>query len=208
MKFSLLPKEYQFFVMFDKQASWAVEAAKCFKDLATIGKFDDESIQRMHTIEHRADDVTHEIISKLNMTFITPFDREDIHMLAHEMDNIVDMIHTIAKSMKLYKLNEVNTELIQFAELIEKSVGGVAKAVNGLREHKKTQTVIEQCIEVNRLENLGDQLRDLVIGRLFESGQDPLTIIKWKEIYQAAETVLDQCEDVANVVESILVKQA
>jgi uncharacterized protein len=208
MKFSLLPKEYQFFVMFDKQASWAVEAAKCFKDLATIGKFDDESIQRMHEIEHRADDVTHEIISKLNMTFITPFDREDIHMLAHEMDNIVDMIHTIAKSMKLYKLNEVNTELIQFAELIEKSVGGVAKAVNGLREHKKTQTVIEQCIEVNRLENLGDQLRDLVIGRLFESGQDPLTIIKWKEIYQTAETVLDQCEDVANVVESILVKQA
>jgi uncharacterized protein len=208
MKFSLLPKEFQFFVYFDKQASWAVEASKFFRELAMSGNFGDESIQRMTEIEHRCDDVTHEIINKLNMTFITPFDREDIHALAHEMDNIVDMIHTIAKSMRLYKLNVADPDLIQFSEIILKSVSAVAKAVNGLRDHKKPQSIIDNCIDVNKFENEGDVLRDIVIAKLFDSNLDPITIIKWKEIYQNAETVLDQCEDVANVVESILVKQA
>ncbi len=208
MKFSLLPKEFQFFVLFDKQASWAVEAAKFFKELAMSGKFDDEGIQRMHDIEHKCDDVTHEIIHSLNKTFITPFDREDIHALAHEMDSIVDIIHTMAKRMRLYKLQVVNQELIQFAEIIEKSVGALARAINAMREMKSSQVVLENCIEINRLENVGDQLRDMVIGKLFDNEHDPVSIIKWKEIYQDAETVLDQCEDVANVVESILVKQA
>lgn len=207
MKFSLLPKEFQFFVLFDKQAAWAVEAARCFKELATYGKFDDDGVQLMNNIEHKADDVTHEIISNLNRTFITPFDREDIHALAHEMDTVVDIIHTMTKRMRLYKINEINQDLIQFAEIIEKSVGALARAVSGLRDLKKPQLIMDNCIEANRLENVGDQLRDMVIGKLFDDNTDPIKIIKWKEIYQDAETVLDQCEDVANVVESIMVKQ-
>ena len=208
MGFSFLPKEFKFFVLFDKQASWAVEAARCFKELAVSGKFDDEGILRMHTIEHKCDDVTHDIINKLNSTFITPFDREDIHALAHELDSVVDLIHVVTKRMRLYKLTVVNAEVIQFAEVIEKSVGALAKAVNGLRDIKNSQLILDSCIEINRLENMGDQLRDTVIGKLFEEERDPISIIKWKEIYQDAETVLDQCEDVANVVESIMVKQA
>jgi hypothetical protein len=208
MRFSLLPKEFQFFTLFDKQASWAVEAARFFKELAVSGKFDDDNIQRMHDIEHKCDEVTHEIIYSLNKTFITPFDREDIHSLAHELDTVVDIIHTIIKRMRLYKLTTSNPELVQFAEVIEKSVAALARAVSGLRHLKHTQEVMENCIEINRLENVGDQLRDQVIGGLFENNQDAISIIKWKEIYQDAETVLDQCEDVANVVESILVKQA
>ncbi len=203
-----LPKEYKFFDLFDKQAGFAVEAANLFKELAMGGKFDDESANRMHDIEHNCDDVTHDIINKLNRTFITPFDREDIHALAHELDTVIDLINTTTSRMRLFKLSKVNKQLIQFSELIEQSVGALAKAVKSLRDTKRHLEVNQYCIEINRLENLGDQLRDESIGDLFAKSKDPINIIKWKEIFTEAETVLDACEDVANIVESILVKQA
>ncbi len=203
-----LPKEYQFFDLFDKQAGFAVEAANLFKELASGGKFDDDSANRMHDIEHSCDDVTHDIINKLNRTFITPFDREDIHALAHELDTVIDLINTTTSRMRLFKLSKVNKKLIQFSDLIEQSVGALAKAVKSLRDAKRHHEVNQYCIEINRLENLGDQLRDESIGDLFANSKDPIHIIKWKEIFTEAETVLDACEDVANIVESILVKQA
>jgi len=203
-----LPKEFQFFDLFDKQAGFAVEAASLFKDLARNGKFMDDSAGRMHVIEHHCDDVTHEIINKLNRTFITPFDREDIHALAHELDTVVDLINTTTSRMRLFKLSKVNKKLIQFSDLIEQSVGALSKAVKSMRDGKQLERVNQYCIEINRLENEGDQLRDESIGDLFAKSKDPIHIIKWKEIFTEAETVLDACEDVANIVESILVKQA
>jgi len=209
MKFSLLPKEFQFFDMFDKMANDAIDAAKCFKDFAIKGTFDDAAIEKMHLIETRCDEVTHEIIDKLNRTFITPFDREDIYALAHEFDSVIDIIHAMTNRMRLYNLhNSINKDLIKFAELIEKSVLCLANTVRGLRNLKQMKELSERLIEINTLENQGDQLRDEVLGKLFDNASDPLYVIKWKDIFMDAETVLDQCEDVGNIVEAILVKQA
>lgn len=208
MFFRFLPKEFNFFNLFEKQVGFAVDAAVYFKELVSKGPVDDRSLQKMHDIEHQADDVAHTIIDQLNKTFITPFDREDIHALAKELDDIVDMIYTISSRLKVYKLTKVNKNLIEFASVIEQSVRGVECAVKGLRETKLNHSVSASCVEINRLENLGDTMRDKMLAELFETEKDPIAVIKWKEIYQEAETVLDICEDVAHVVGSILMKQA
>lgn len=208
MKFSLLPKEYQFFDLFDRMAADAIDAASCFKEFAVSGTFDNEANEKMRTIEMRCDDATHEIIDRLNRTFITPFDREDIYSLAHEFDSVVDIIHAMTNRMRLYNLHKsVNEDLIKFAELIKKSVDCLSNAVRGLRDLKHKKHISNCCIEVNTLENHGDQLRDEVLSKLFQNGGDPLYVIKWKDIFMDAETVLDKCEDVANIVEAILIKQ-
>ena len=208
MGFSLIPKEVQFFDLFDKQAEVINIAAAAFKDLAANGKFDDAGIERMKDIEHQCDEITHDIIDKLNRSFITPFDREDIYELAHELDDLVDMLYSVSKRMRLYKLNGVNPDLLKFAELIESSVRCLGKALGGLRHSKHHRPILVSCIEINRLENDGDHLRDQVIGKLFDDGGDAMQVIKWKEIFEGVETCLDICEDISNVIESILVKNA
>jgi len=203
-----LPKEFNFFDLFEKQVLVAVQAAGYLKELVSKGNVDEVALKRMHDIEHQGDEVSHTIIDHLNKTFITPFDREDIHALTKELDDITDMIYAIVKRMKIYKVNKVNKSLVEFSVVIEQSVLGVASAVKGLRTMKSSQDVTKACMEINRLENVGDNMRDKLLTELFETEKDPITVIKWKEIYQDAETVLDVCEDVAHVVESILVKQA
>jgi hypothetical protein len=208
MLFRFLPKEFNFFDLFEKQAQYAVDAAECFKELVSKKVLDEESLTKMHDIEHQGDDVAHTILDNLNKTFITPFDREDIHALAKELDDITDMLYTIVNRMKVYKVEGDNKNLLEFSLLINESARAVLRAVKGLRDAKRCKDVSEACVEVNRLENMGDTMRDTVLAELFESEKDPVIIIKLKEIYQDAETVLDICEDVAHVVQSILVKQA
>jgi predicted phosphate transport protein (TIGR00153 family) len=207
MIFRLLPREEKFFDMFDMQADKLVVAANLFYELASEGKFNDDGIQSMRDLEHECDAITHDIIDKLNRTFITPFDREDIHSFAHELDNVVDMLYTTSKRLRLYKLNKANSDLIQFSDLIVKSVTALSRGIKGLRNHKNPIEVNEACIEINQIENQGDQLRDAIILKLFEKTKDPIKIIKWKEIFESVETVLDICEDIANLMDSILVKQ-
>jgi len=197
----------KFFDMFDQQAVIITDAAHTFRELAQKGKFDDEAIARLRELEHQGDAITHDIIDTLNRTFITPFDREDIHSFAHELDNVVDMLYTTSKRMRLYKLNEVNDDLVSFSELIVQSVTALCRGIKGLRNHKKPREINEACIEVNQIENQGDLLRDAVIFKLFEKTKDPVKIMKWKEIFESVETVLDICEDIANLMDSILVKQ-
>jgi predicted phosphate transport protein (TIGR00153 family) len=207
MAFRFIPQEVKFFDMFDQQAAKIIIAAETFKNLASKGKWDDEAIARMRDLEHECDSITHDIIDKLNRTFITPFDREDIHQLAHELDNVVDMLYTTSKRLRLYKLKTISQELIQFSELIVQSVNSLGKAITAMRNHKNPKDVYEACIEVNKIENMGDLLWDSSILKLFDHTKDPIKIIKWKEIFECVETVLDICEDIANVIESILVKQ-
>lgn len=208
MMFNFLPKEFNFFDLFEKQVGFADEAANFFKDLVSKGTIDQIALKKMHGIEHQADEVAHTIIEQLNKTFITPFDREDIYALTKELDDIVDMLYTIVSRLTVYKLSGVNKNLVEFSNVILESVRAVACAVKGLRHMKNSKSMLESCVEVNRLENVGDSMRDEVLAELFETEKDPISVIKWKEIYQDAETVLDICEDVANVVESIQVKQA
>jgi uncharacterized protein len=208
MRFSFLPKDSNFFVLFSKQAGFAGSAATLFAEIASKGVYDDDAVRKMRNIEHQADEVTHEIIDRLNKTFITPFDREDIFTLTKELDSVVDMIYTITNRMRVYNINEANSDLIEFSKVIEKSVRALTTAIEGLKDTKHPQVALDSCIEVNRLENIGDNMRDAILAKLFETVKDPVYLIKWKEIYQFAETVLDICEDVAHVVESIIVKQA
>ena len=208
MRFRFLPREFNFFDLFDRQADNAIEAAVLFSDLTSKGAVEEASLKKMEDIEHRGDEATHGIIENLNQTFITPFDREDIHKLAMMLDDVIDMINTIVSRMRIYKLSGVNMNLVAFSSVIEESVRAVACAVKGLRTLKNAKAIMDSCVEINRLENVGDRMRDTVLANLFETEKDPITVIKLKEIYQDAETVLDVCEDVANVVESILVKQA
>ncbi len=207
MGFRFIPREMQFFDLFDDQAKKIIVTAQKFRELTASGKFGDEEIQRMRDLEHEGDAITHDIIDKLNRTFITPFDREDIHGLAQELDNVIDMLYTTSKRMRIYKLHTPNNDLIQFADLIVQSATAVGMAINGLRTHKNHQPIKDSCIEVNHIENLGDQLRDSVIQRLFDEVKDPVEIIKWKEIFEEVETILDICEDIANLIDSIMVKQ-
>ena len=209
MLLKFLPQDFNFFNLFEQQADYAVEAAKIFKEIAVSNKTVDEATyQKIQRIEHQADASAHTVIEQLNKTFITPFDREDIHALTKELDDIMDMFNTIVNRLKVYKLAGGNKELMEFASIIELSVGTVAKAVKGLREHKDMKAILAACAEVNRLENVGDNMRDHVLANLFETNKDPIAVIKWKEIYEDAETMLDICEDVVHVIESILVKQA
>jgi len=208
MFLKFLPRDINFFDLFDKQVSYAVEAAKYFKVIVAKGTFDEESLRQMKAFEHRGDEGAYAIITQLNKTFITPFDREDIHSLAKEIDDIVDMIYTIVNRLKVYNLSSVDKNLLEFASVIEQAVLLVASAVKGLRNMKNITSIMDSCREINRLENVGDTMRDTVLAGLFEDGRDAISIIKWKEIYEDAETVLDICEDVAHVVEAIVVKQA
>ena len=208
MLFRFIPREFNFFDLFDKQVGYAVEAADYFKELTAKGAISEEALKKMEDIEHQGDEVAHDIIEHLNKTFITPFDREDIHALAKQLDDVIDMINTIVSRLRIYKLTSIDKNLINFASVISESVNAVAGAVKGLRHMKNSKIIQELCVEINRLENVGDEMRDTVLAELFEKCKDPITVIKLKEIYQDAETVLDICEDVTHVVGAIILKQA
>ena len=208
MLFRFIPREFNFFDLFDKQVGYAVEAADYFKELTAKGAISEEALKKMEDIEHQGDEVAHDIIEHLNKTFITPFDREDIHALAKQLDDVIDMINTIVSRLRIYKLTSVDKNLINFASVISESVNAVAGAVKGLRHMKNSKVIQDLCVEINRLENVGDEMRDTVLAELFEKCKDPISVIKLKEIYQDAETVLDVCEDVTHVVGAILLKQA
>ncbi|OGF50726.1 MAG: hypothetical protein A2231_05635 [Candidatus Firestonebacteria bacterium RIFOXYA2_FULL_40_8] len=203
-----LPKEYNFFGLLEKQAAFSAEAAKLFKDAVATGSITEEVLKQIQEVEHQGDEVTHEILEQLDKSFITPIDREDIHALAKELDDITDMMCTISSRMRIYKISGVDKYLVKFSFVIEESINGVLCTIRGLRDLKNVKTILRSCVEVNRLENVGDRMRDEALTELFENEKDPIKIIKWKEIYQEAETVLDICEDVTNIVESILVKNA
>lgn len=208
MAFSLFPKEYNFFDSFDKQVDNVVEAADFFREIIEKGEVSETDREKMRDIEHRGDKIAYSVIDTLNKTFITPFDREDIHALAKKMDDINDMLRTIISRMRVYKIKKVSSEMKEFSILIDKAVHELSCAVKGLRNAKNANNILKSCVDINELEGEGDKLRDKVLESLFENEKDPINLIKWKEIYQDAETVLDICKAVAHTVESILVKQA
>lgn len=208
MVFKFLPKGFNFLELFEKQVDCAVDASHYFNLLVSNAIINDSYVKKIQELEHQGDEAAHSIIDHLNKTFITPFDREDIHQLTKELDNITDMINNMARRLAIYKFNTVNDNLTKFASVINESIKEVASVIKGLNNLKNVKSIQESCVEINRLENVGDVMRDSALAELFNVEKDPIMVIKWKEIYEFAETVLDICEDVANVVESILVKQA
>ncbi len=207
MGFNLLPKEYEFFDMFDKLAVECIAASKQFSANVDSESFNAESLQKIKDIEHAADSITFEIFEKLNKTFITPLDREDIFSLAHEFDSIIDLILKISNMMKIYNIDKVNKTFIDVVKLIDDSIFSLSEAVKGLRNLKDSKDIMKHCVEVNHLESLGDQLRNEAIAELF-TYHDAIYIMKWKDIFQTSEKILDQCDDVAKIIGSLIVKQA
>ena len=206
MAFNLIPKEEKFFDLFEAQSERIHEVGKIFKDLIGNWGFDSPAVDKIQDLEHEADLTTHEIMVKLNRTFITPFDREDIHELASKMDEVIDLIQGTASRMRRYQMKKPTEELVHLSEILCQATETVKKAIYGLREIQKPERILEYCIEINRHENAGDQMMELAMEKLFANQKDPIEIIKWKEIYEMTETAIDMCEDVANAIESIVIK--
>ena len=204
--FGLIPKDEKFFVMFKEMAENTILGAEELKDM--LDNFEDPtgSQRRIKELEHKGDHLTHEIIKKLNKSFITPFDREDIYSLASKLDDVMDLIDASAQRFVMYNVEKPTPEAQQLAFIILKGCQAIVKAVSllgGDLEH-----LYEYCVEVNALENEADRVCREAISRLFDEEKDPIQLIKWKEIYETLEKATDKCEDAANILESVVVKNA
>ena len=208
MNFSLIPKEQKFFEMFSRAASNAVEAARTYKELVKNYRVDHPNFQKIRDLEHEGDLITHEVLDSLNRTFITPFDREDIHGLTSDIDNIVDAIQAVSDRMQMYHIDSHDPYIEKLAEILEKATMEVQRTVGEVSNFKNARRVIDHCIEINRLENEGDAALKDAIENLFKGTPHPLHVIKWKEVYEITEAAIDRCEDVANTIEGIVVKNA
>jgi predicted phosphate transport protein (TIGR00153 family) len=206
--FGLIPKEEKFFELFEAQAAHNVAAAKQFRDMAQKWTRDQSAFDKLRDIEHEADITCHDIYDKLNRTFVTPFDREDIRELASELDTVTDLIESVGQRMYLYQIDRSTEDLVQLTDILWQATENVRKAIAELKTPEKSRRVMDYCIEVNRLENAGDHALGVAIGKLFQGKPDPLEVMKWKEIYETVEEAIDKCEDVAHTLETILVKQA
>ena len=205
MKF--FPKEIDFFEIFDRASVNVTKAASLLVDL--MEKFDniEARAKEIYEVEQEGDILTHEIMKKLNKTFITPIDREDLHTLAASLDDVLDLIWGAVDRLMVFKIRESTKEAISMSKDLLKTTEVMQKAITNLKE-KNYSHVQDYCIEINRLENTIDRdFRD-ALGKLFDEVKDPILIIKWKEIYEHLEDASDRCEDVANVLEAIVLKYA
>jgi len=156
-------------------------------------------------IEHQGDTITHDLNTRLNKTFITPFDREDIHELASKIDDVLDLADAAAGRLVVYRVKAILPGVLELAQILEQAASEVVAAVRVL---EKQDHILSRCIEIKRLENEGDRISRSLIAKLFQEEKDPVEIIKWKEIIEAIETAIDKCEDVANVIEAVILKSA
>jgi len=206
--FSIIPKEEKFFDIFEEAADNVQKGACAFRDLVANWSLTSEKIKLIRDLEHEGDRMTHEVIDKLNRTFITPLDREDIHALTTELDDVIDIIQSTMDRMLLFRITATTPALLKMVDVLVQSTEAIGKAIKSLRDLKHTRRTLDFCIEINRLENEGDACLKTALEELFADPKDVLEVIKWKEIYEATEFATDKCEDVANVIEGIIVKNA
>jgi predicted phosphate transport protein (TIGR00153 family) len=202
----LLPREVSFFDFFDQHIALTVSGTKELLELVTAGGNGSLRARRIKEIEHEADVITHHCVEALHKTFITPLDRNDIHRLISKMDDVMDSVDGVAGRIALYKLTEMTPEIKSLAEILAQSAVEVQHAVNGLRNLRNAETIRVKCIEVNRLENDADAVLREAIANLFTSEKDPIKVIMWKEIYEILEKATDRCEDVANIIEGVVLE--
>ncbi len=203
----LFPKEIDFFEIFDRAALNVTKAAALL--VALMENFDnlEARTKEIYEVEQEGDILTHEIMKKLNKTFITPIDREDLHSLASSLDDVLDLIWGAVDRLSVFRIKKSTEEAVKMSKDILATTEAMHKAIHKLKE-KNYNHVQDYCIEINRLENMVDRdFRD-ALGKLFDEVSDPILIIKWKEIYEHLENASDKCEDVANVLEAIVLKYA
>ena len=201
----LIPREAKFFAMFAEMSANLTRGARLLTDVLADFKNVEARVQELHEIEHIGDDMTHAVLTKLNQTFITPFDREDIHRLATSLDDVLDFIYAAAERLTMYKITSAPPAAHQLAQLIVRQTEEIANGVARLEKH---DNVLQYCVEINRLENEADRVARDAIARLFDVEKDPIALIKLKELYEVLETATDKAEDAANVLETVVLKSA
>ena len=204
----LLPRDEEFFTLFQRQAEVLVRSAALFSEM--IEHFDRKAEygEKFRELEHEGDSVAHEIIEKLNRTFVTPLDREDIHTLAHRVDDIIDMVDGAVGKTLLYDIKKPTKEMKELSRIISAATAEIQQAIALLGNPKRRKELLDRLIEVNRLENEGDMLLKHAMVKLFENAQSTLEVIKWKEVYETVEKAIDKCEDLAVAIEAVVVKNA
>ena len=200
-----MPREEDFFELFVKQAQNIEKGARALVELLSHYTGVPEQVQSIKDIEHEGDEITHGILTKLNQTFITPFDREDIHALSSQLDDVVDLVDAAASRFVLYRVASVRPGTLELTKILLLATTEVTAAVRSLDSPNEA---LAHCVEVNRYENESDRLCRTLIAQLFDEEKDPVQIIKWKEIFEVIETAVDKCEDVANVIEGVILKSA
>jgi predicted phosphate transport protein (TIGR00153 family) len=204
---SLIPQEGKFFDYFEQLFEKIQEGGILFTKILNNFEHSEEELKKLKELENEADAITHSIYKNLHQTFITPVDREDIYALANNMDSILDMIEAAAIRMYLYRIKQVEPEIIELALILNNAVSAIGKISHLLRQNKKnTMEILDTCIKINTLENEADYVLRKAMARLFEKEKDPLELLKWKEIFERIEAATDVCEDVSNIVEGIVLK--
>lgn len=203
----IFPKQVDFFELFDEAADNVNEAASHLVELFTDFSLLEEKIKKIYDLEQKGDTLTHEIMKRLNMTFLTPIDREDIHTLAARLDDVLDLIWAAVDRLSVFRIKAGTPQALELAKALHRTTEAIVRAM-GYLKGKKYSFVADNCIEINRLENKVDRIFRDALGQLFDDIKDPLMIIKWKEIYEHLENASDRCEDVANTLESIVLKYA
>jgi uncharacterized protein len=202
-RFRLIPREEKFYDDFKLMADQLRQGARLMESMLASDPPNADKAHEIKEVEHQCDFLTHEIIQRLNKTFVTPIDREDIHELARTLDDVMDAIDSAAALIPLYRIEKIRPGARELVRVIIQQCDELRAAVEALENRKG---VLERAIEINRLENEADRIHKQAIADLFDQEKDPITIIKWKEILDVLEEATDACEDVANLLENVVVK--
>jgi uncharacterized protein Yka (UPF0111/DUF47 family) len=202
-----LPKETNFFKMFEKAALNVDRSAGLLVEMMEDLSLGEVKSKEIYEAEQQGDMLTHEVMRSLNKTFLTPMDREDIHALVNRLDDVLDLTWSAADRMMLFKLSSPLQEAVDLVKTLKETTDFIVKAIHCLKDKKYTY-IQEYCIDINRLENRGDRIFREALVKLFDTVSDPIMVIKWKEVYEILEEANDTCEDVANILEGIVLKHA
>jgi predicted phosphate transport protein (TIGR00153 family) len=208
VKLPFIPREEGFFDLFEESAHNVVKAAHCLKELVDNWQDVEQKVNEISELEHQGDTITHKIAAQLHRTFVTPFDREDIADLSHTMDDVIDFIHAASDAMLLYKVDPPGERARELADIIVEGATEIEKAMPQLRRRGDLKHILKRCVELNRVENEADRVYRSALAELFSNTKDMAHIIKWREIYAHMESATDRCEDVANVLEGVAIKNA
>ncbi len=205
-RLGLMPQSQRFFELFEEDAKNLLAGAKLLREL--MDRYDQAPrlVKKLESLEHEGDRITHDLFAELNKTFVTPLDREDIHTLASAMDTVLDQIESAGDTMILYGVQGPTEQAKLLADIIVDSAEQIHQPVAVLRSRRNIREMLVNCVEINRLENEADEVRRQVLAALFREEPDVIKIIKWKEIYELLERATDSCEDVADVLQTIVLK--
>lgn len=208
MAWGLKPKEDKFYLLFEESAKMVNTGAKrLFETLSENNVNIEKALKDITEIEHKGDDILEAILDKLNQTFITPLDREDIYSIAQELDDVIDYVHGAIEKMLLYKTGEVTADVVELTKILLKATEEIVKSMQMLKELKVNfNSVLQICQHIKELESEGDYVYRKAVASLFTGGHDPLHVIKWKEVYKQLEDALDHCENIAKRVRGVVLK--